>query len=102
MDRGVSLYDVAAGFVASAEFKALYGENASDSAFLTRLYQNVLHRAYDQAGFDFWLGALGAGYGREVILAQFSESAENQAQVIGAISSGIDYLPIAELQLPVV
>jgi hypothetical protein len=102
MDKGVPLYDVAAGFVASAEFRALYGAAAGDSAFLTRLYQNVLHRPYDQAGFDFWLEALAKGYGREVILAQFSESPENQAQVIGAIRNGIDYLPMAELQLPVV
>lgn len=102
LDKGIPLYDVAGGFVASAEFRALYGAQASDAEFLTRLYQNVLHRAHDQSGFDFWMAALKMGYGREVILAQFSESPENQAQVIGAIRNGIDYLPVAELQLPVV
>jgi hypothetical protein len=99
MDKGAALYDVAAGFVASAEFRTLYGEAPSDSAFLTRLYQNVLHRAYDQAGFDFWLSALVHGTSRPVVLAQFSESPENQAQVIGAIQNGIDFLPLATAQI---
>jgi hypothetical protein len=98
MDAGLTLNNVAAGFVASAEFKSLYGENPSDAAFLARLYQNVLHREYDQAGFDFWIAAMNAGTTRPAVLAFFSESAENQAQVIGAIQAGIDYLPLASAQ----
>lgn len=98
MDQGASLNNVAAGFVASAEFKAMYGENPTDSSFLTRLYQNVLHRDYDQAGFEFWMAALAAGTTRPAVLAFFSESPENQAQVIGSIQNGIDYLPLASAQ----
>ncbi len=45
MDKGMSLTDVANGFIGSPEFKALYGENPSTAEFVNRLYQNVLHRA---------------------------------------------------------
>ena len=61
---------------------------------LTNFYHNVLHRAPDQAGFDYWLSQLNnhditpAG-----ALASFSTSIENQALVIGSIQNGIEYIP---------
>lgn len=93
MDKGASLSGVAQAFVASAEFKALVGAAPSDDAFLTAMYSNVLHRAPDQAGHDYWAGILLHGAARENVLAEFSESAENQAAVIGQIVKGIGYIP---------
>lgn len=94
LDKGAeNLNHVAAGFVNSAEFKQMYGANISDNAFLTAMYSNVLHRNPDQAGFDYWNGRISAGMTRPDILASFSESAENIAQVIGQISHGIEYIP---------
>ncbi len=94
MDSGAeNLNHVAAGFVNSAEFKRLYGDNVSDNAYLTALYSNVLHRTPDQAGFDYWNSRISAGMTRPDILASFSESTENQAQVIGSIQNGIAYIP---------
>jgi serralysin len=55
------------------------------------LYANVLHRPAEGAGYDFWLNALHTA-SRADVLANFSESGENQAQVIGRIQNGIDYL----------
>lgn len=96
MDKGAeSLKHVAAGFLLSAEFQKLYGANVSDDAFITALYSNVLHRAPDQAGFNYWHGQISNGFGRDSILASFSESAENQAQVIGQIKNGISYIPFS-------
>jgi hypothetical protein len=92
MDKGMTLTQAAAGFAGSAEFANLYGANASDTQFVQALYQNVLHRAGDGAGADFWLHALESSVTRADVLANFSESAENQAQVIGSIQNGIDYL----------
>lgn len=92
MDGGASLDSVAAQFVSSPEFTSTYG--ALDAhGFVTTIYQNVLHRAPDAAGFGFWDDALAHGLARAQLLAQFSESAENQAQVIGAIANGMAYLP---------
>jgi len=55
----------------------------------------VLHRDPDQGGYDFWNGALNSGFTRAQTLAQFSESPENQAAVVGVISNGFDYQPFA-------
>jgi hypothetical protein len=90
MDNGQTLQQVAAGFVASQEFASLYGANVSDSQFVNALYQNVLHRAGETAGYNYWMEALEQhGASRAAVLGSFSESAENQAQVIGSIQDGI-------------
>jgi len=94
MDEGASLEQVAAGFATSAEFKQLYGANASDAQFVELLYDNVLHRPAEGAGFDYWMKAIGEQHvPREQVLAYFSESGENQAQVIGVIQNGIEFTP---------
>jgi hypothetical protein len=96
LDTGASLGQAAAGFVASKEFADLYGAHSSDSQFVQALYQNVLHRPAEAGGYDFWMAALGQSHvAREDVLSHFSESAENQVQVIGAIQDGIVFLPWA-------
>ncbi len=94
MDQGQTLRQVAAGFLASNEFTQLYGANADNFTFVSKLYQNVLHRSADGAGFDFWLNGINNNTtSRADVLAYFSESSENQAQVIGQIQNGFDYTP---------
>jgi hypothetical protein len=93
MDAGMSQQEVAARFADSDEFRALYGVNPTNAEFLTWLYTNVLHRAPDPGGFDWWLGELNAGrYNKISALANFSESPEHQAGVLNAIINGIDLL----------
>jgi hypothetical protein len=94
LDKGASLDSVAAGFVASTEFKTLYGEHPSNTDMLNKFYENVLHRQADGAGFNYWLNILDtkAATAAEV-LAQFSESAENQAALVGLIGNGFAYTP---------
>ncbi|WP_406857159.1 DUF4214 domain-containing protein [Alsobacter sp. KACC 23698] len=89
LDRGASLHDVATGFVASAEFKAVYGASPSSGEIVDRFYHNVLGRAGEQSGTDYWVGLLQKGTSAADILASFSESAENVAKVAPLISSGI-------------
>lgn len=93
MDNQLSLPAVAQGFINSAEFVSIYGDNPGNEAFVTRLYNNVLHRAPEAGGFAFWVNSLNIGATRAQVLAQFSESAENQAGVASAISNGISYTP---------
>jgi serralysin len=58
------------------------------------LYQNVLHRPPEAAGYAYWMESLGTHHlAREAMLGIFSESVENQAQVIGSIEHGIDFVP---------
>ncbi|MGO4476567.1 DUF4214 domain-containing protein [Massilia sp. 2TAF26] len=92
MDGGHTLMQVANSFIESAEFHDKYGANPNDAQYVEALYANVLHRTPDAAGYDFWLHSIQL-VSRAQVLVDFSESAENQAQVIGAIQNGIDYTP---------
>ena len=93
LDSGTSLRDAAAGFMSSAEFARLYGSNNPDGvAFVSRLYQNILHRAPEQGGFAYWTDALHKGADKAEVMAAFSESAENKAALIGVIGDGFDYV----------
>lgn len=91
LDLGVSLTQVAAFFMTSQEFNTKYG-SPTNAQFLNLLYQNVLDRNPDQAGYDYWLPHLEQGrLTRAEVLMFFSESTENKANVIGAIQDGAFY-----------
>jgi hypothetical protein len=89
---GVTLLDVANGFYGSGEFQSTYGK-VTDSEFLTLLYRNVLKRAPDQGGLDFWVKSMQSGTPRALVLREFSESAENRANVAAVIRQGVTYYP---------
>ena len=95
MDHGSTLNEVAANFMQSNEFRALYGGSApATSVLVSKLYQNVLHRTPDAGGFAYWSNILDSHAASAAqVVSSFSESPENQAQVIAAIKNGIDYLP---------
>lgn len=93
MDKGLALDSVASHFVASSEFQSLYGAALSNSDFIKLLYNNVLDRAPDVDGFNFWDNAMRNGYSREQVLVYFSDSAENVAAVASVIGNGFSYTP---------
>lgn len=91
LDTGnFTLTQISQMFLADKEAQALYSTDPSDSYFVGKLYAHVLHRPAEGAGFDFWVNGLKSATRAEV-LAFFSESPENQAQVIGLINNGIEY-----------
>lgn len=96
MDAGTSLLQLSQNFMNSAEFKSLYGENTSTSTLVNLLYNNVLHRTPQQFEVDFWVNIIDKGSPvRQMpaeVLMNFSESAENQTQIIGVIQNGFDYI----------
>ena len=91
LDTALNLWQVAGNFIASPEFQSLYGSPAtvSDARFVTLLYNNVLGRAPEQAGYDYHMTNLAGGLTRAQLLTQFSESPENQRNVLPAIQDGI-------------
>ncbi len=93
LDKGIGLHDVAQAFIGSQEYTAKYGAATSNAAFVTTLYQNVLHRAGDTGGVTFWNDMLDKGVSRAGVLAAFSESPENQAAVLQVIGNGFEYTP---------
>lgn len=90
LDLGYSLAQVASAFIASPEFQTKYG-NVNNEQFVTLLYRNVLDREPDAGGLQYHLNDLAHGVTRAQILSNFSESPENQANVIGSIQDGMFY-----------
>lgn len=90
-DNGAPLIRIAEYFALNKEYIDLYA-NTSNEQFVTKLYEHVLNRAPEGAGYQFWLTNLGSGAtDRDEVLTLFSESPENQALVIGSIVNGIEY-----------
>jgi len=92
-DKGTTNEDVAAGFLNSPEFQALVGTAPTANTLVTAFYNNVLHRAPDQGGLTYWSDLLANNQlNNAQVLTGFSESPENQLQVLGAIQNGIDFI----------
>jgi hypothetical protein len=91
LDHGLTLLKMAQFFLDSPESVRTYGA-LDNTAFVKVMYQNVLHRAPDAEGLKFYLDGFDAGaFTRAQALQGFSESAENQAAVIGSITNGVEY-----------
>ena len=91
LDNGNTLADVAGGFINGDEFLRNYGSAISDSQFLTNLYSNMLGRAPDAAGYEYWLNDLQNGATKEQTLINFSESAEGIAYTYNLFANGVNY-----------
>lgn len=91
LDNGASLKTVATGFVDSPEFRIKFYGDGSNGTFVTALYNNVLDRAPEPEGYNFWVNALASGTSRADVLVGFSESPENYHNTIDLIGSGILY-----------
>ena len=76
----ISFKSVADSFIQSDEFSSLVSPSSSDTEFATALYQNVLNRAPDAAGLEYWTVHMRIGlFSRADVLCGFAESAENIA-----------------------
>ena len=95
MDDGMDMVEVAARFIDSDEFRYLYGINPTNGEFLTKVYNNVLDRDPDAGGYDWWMDQLTNNPEKiwQKVLADFSESPENQTNVAELIANGIQFEP---------
>ena len=59
--NGTSLEEIANLFIDQDETRATYPSSLSNADFVTAVYANVLGRAADQVGYDFWVGVLDDG-----------------------------------------
>ncbi len=75
-DGNLPLAEASHWFTQSQEFQNMYGD-VDDARFLDLIYENVLRRSPDQAGYDYWYQVLADGYGRGSLMIWFSESEEN-------------------------
>ncbi len=83
LDGGLSVVNMANGFMGSAEFTQTYG-GLDNTQFVTLLYNNVLGRGPEQGGLAHWVAQLDTSAAtRADILYGFSESPEH----IGMVAS---------------
>jgi len=95
MDSGMNMVEVAARFIDSNEFRAMYGTSPTDEQYLTKVYQNVLGRNPEPTGYNWWLNEIRTNpeKTRAKVLADFSESAENKVGTAQLVGQGIVYEP---------
>lgn len=99
MEGGSPITEVAREFMNQPEFDTLYGANPSDATFVTKLSNNVLHRDPEPDGFKYWMDTLSNNSNpdkaavRTQMLIDFSDSLENQVNVVGTFKTGIEYTP---------
>ena len=80
VDEGrASLQGMAQGFMASPEYRAVYG-SLSNADFVQAVYRNTLDRPGDAAGAGYWTAQLDAGLSRAAMVVSFSESPEHVAR----------------------
>ncbi len=84
----VSLESIAAEFITSPEFAEVAGA-PTDADFIDRVYRNVLDRAPDQGGANYWQQQMVHGLTRSQLVVQFSESAE----FVATTGTELDPLP---------
>lgn len=69
--NGVTLEEMATYFIDQDETRATYPDGTSNTDFVTAVYDNVLGRIPDQAGFDFWVDMLNRSDVTKVTRDQF-------------------------------
>jgi Ca2+-binding RTX toxin-like protein len=87
LSNGTSLEEIAALFFDQDETRSIYGEEITDlQGFAQQVYQNVLGRAFDQEGLDFWVSVLQSGavalptFMLEIIRGAKAPAAEDASQ----------------------
>ena len=83
---GNSIQGAAQAFADSQEFQDMYGTQVNNSDFVNLLYQNILGRAAEQAGYDYWLSEINGSGNRGGMIVSFANSNE----YIGLTQDAID------------
>ena len=82
----IGFKSVAQGFIDSSEFSSRISSDSSNTEFCTALYQNVLGRAPDAGGLEFWTVHMRIGLlDRADVLCGFADSAENIARTASLV-----------------
>ncbi|WNZ00168.1 DUF4214 domain-containing protein [Sulfurospirillum sp. 'SP'] len=73
---GNSIQGAAQAFADSQEFQSLYGSQVDNGSFINLLYQNILHRVADQAGYNYWYDEITHTGNRGGMIVSFANSNE--------------------------
>jgi Ca2+-binding RTX toxin-like protein len=89
-ENGMSMHDIALGFIGSAEAQMFRGD-MNDEEYVDMLYQGALGRSAEAEGRAHWVNYLQNGGDRADALLSFANSAEKM-DLIGVVSTSIDTL----------
>ncbi|MCH8622813.1 DUF4214 domain-containing protein [Undibacterium sp. TS12] len=89
--NGGSNSQIAQVFAQSEEFVSKYGANLSNTQFLDLIYKNVLGRAADTAGRDYWVEQMNNGMARGEIVNQFAQSPEFKISASTKVYASVVY-----------
>lgn len=93
-DKGLGADVIAQGFIDSSEYKEKYGLVSTNRELVYTYYANILHRAPEEGGLTFWVDVLDNRKASVAeVLADISESLENQQNVAMLIGNGFAYTP---------
>lgn len=90
---GASLAQISGNFIGSEEFKKAYGEQTSPGVFVDALYRNILQRAGEPDGFNWWVQQVSSGLDRSAVLMGFADSEENRVALKPDMANGFDFVP---------
>lgn len=76
--NSTNIQNISAGFAGSDEYLARFGAQ-SDADFINQLYNNILSRDADQAGYDYWMSEINDSGDRTGMIVSFSNSDEYEA-----------------------
>lgn len=86
--QGWSLDRISQFFATSSEFKTRYG-SLDNAGFMDLIYRNVMGRAPDANGYNYWLGQLNSGAkNRGAVMLSFSDSGEYKGKTGAGIPPG--------------
>jgi hypothetical protein len=88
---GTSTSAISNGFAGSSEFRSTYG-TLSATAFVQLVYRNVLGRAADPNGLQYWVGRLLAHTPRGSVMEGFSDSNEYTTKMTGPVDVVMMYM----------
>ena len=88
VENDTSLSEIAAGFVASDEFKTQHGDTSqfSTDQFITLVYQQLLNRTPEGQGLAYWGTLMATGFSQFDILSTIAQSAEAVASSAVALA----------------
>lgn len=92
---GATIEQVAADIVASPEFFQNEGEN-SNSGYVNALYEYILDRSPDSAGYSSWLKALNGGASRTTVATAFLTSQEYDTDLLVGVPWNPAYNPTTD------
>jgi hypothetical protein len=94
--NGLSNAQIADIFTRSAEFETKYGASVSTDAFIELLYKNVLGRASDQGGKQYWTKLIDTGMSRGDVVNSFAQSPEHKNSSSTKVMATLLYSTVAD------